>query len=62
VLGGFGSLPGAVLGGLFLGVIETLASRYISSDYRDAYAFIILIGVLFLRPQGLLGEKISERV
>jgi branched-chain amino acid transport system permease protein len=62
VLGGFGSLPGAVLGGLILGVVETIASRYISSDYRDAYAFIVLIAVLFLRPQGLLGEKISERV
>jgi branched-chain amino acid transport system permease protein len=62
VLGGFGSLPGAVLGGLCLGVIENLASRYVSSDYRDAYAFIILIAVLFFRPQGLLGEKIRERV
>jgi branched-chain amino acid transport system permease protein len=62
VLGGFGSLPGAVLGGLCLGVIENLAARYVSSDYRDAYAFIILIAVLFFRPQGLLGEKIRERV
>lgn len=62
VIGGFGSLPGAVLGGLSLGVIETFASRYISSDYRDAYAFIILVAVLFLRPRGLFGEKISERV
>jgi branched-chain amino acid transport system permease protein len=62
VLGGFGSLPGAVLGGLCLGVIENVAARYISSDYRDAYAFLILIAVLFFRPQGLLGEKIRERV
>lgn len=61
VLGGFGSLPGAVIGGLILGVTENVAARYISSDYRDAYAFIILIAVLFLRPQGLLGEKIRER-
>jgi branched-chain amino acid transport system permease protein len=62
VIGGFGSLPGAVLGGLTLGVIEGLAARYISSDFRDAYAFVILMLVLFLRPRGFFGEKISERV
>jgi branched-chain amino acid transport system permease protein len=62
VLGGFGSLPGAVLGGLTLGVIEGLAARYISSEFRDAYSFVILMLVLFLRPQGFFGEKIGERV
>lgn len=62
VLGGFGNLPGAVVGALLLGVIEALAARFISSDYRDAYSFVILIAVLFLRPRGLFGEKISERV
>jgi branched-chain amino acid transport system permease protein len=62
VIGGFGNLPGAVLGGLTLGVVEGLAARYISSDFRDAYAFVILMLVLFLRPQGFFGEKISERV
>jgi len=62
VIGGFGSLPGAVLGGLTLGVVEGLAARYISSDFRDAYAFVILMLVLFLRPRGIFGEKISERV
>jgi branched-chain amino acid transport system permease protein len=62
VIGGFGSLPGAVLGGLTLGVVEGLAARYISSDFRDAYAFVILMLVLFLRPRGFFGEKISERV
>jgi branched-chain amino acid transport system permease protein len=62
VIGGFGNLPGAVLGGLGLGLLETFASRYISSDYRDAYAFIALVVVLFVRPRGLFGERISERV
>lgn len=62
VLGGFGNLPGAVLGGLILGLVEAFAAGYISSNYRDAYAFVIMVAVLFVRPRGLLGEKISERV
>lgn len=62
VLGGFGSLPGAVVGGLILGVVETLAAGYISSNFRDAFAFILMVATLFVRPRGLFGEKISERV
>jgi branched-chain amino acid transport system permease protein len=62
VIGGFGNLPGAVVGGLALGLIETFGARYISSDYRDAYAFLIMVAVLFIRPRGLFGEKTSERV
>jgi branched-chain amino acid transport system permease protein len=62
VVGGFGSLPGAVVGGLALGIIESFGARYISSDYRDAYAFVILIAVLWLRPRGLFGETSDERV
>jgi branched-chain amino acid transport system permease protein len=62
VIGGFGNLPGAVVGGLLLGVVETLASGYISSNFRDAYAFLLMIAMLFVRPRGLFGEKISERV
>ncbi len=61
IVGGFGSVPGAILGGLFLGVIEVFASYYISTAYRDAFAFIILILVLLLRPQGFFGEKIAEK-
>ncbi len=61
IVGGFGSIPGAILGGIFLGVIEVFASYYISSAYRDAFAFIILIVVLLLRPQGFFGEKIAEK-
>ncbi len=61
IVGGFGSVPGAILGGLFLGVIEVFASFYISSAYRDAFAFIILVLVLLFRPQGFFGEKIAEK-
>ncbi|MHB0870899.1 MAG: branched-chain amino acid ABC transporter permease [Chloroflexota bacterium] len=61
IVGGFGSVPGAILGGLFLGVVEVFAAFYISSAYRDAFAFIILILVLLLRPQGFFGEKIAEK-
>ncbi len=61
IVGGFGSVPGAVLGGLFLGVVEVVSAYYISSAYRDAFAFIILILVLLFRPQGFFGEKVAEK-
>jgi branched-chain amino acid transport system permease protein len=61
IIGGFGSVPGAILGGIFLGVIEVFAAFYISSGYRDAFAFIMLILVLLFRPQGFFGEKIAEK-
>jgi branched-chain amino acid transport system permease protein len=62
IVGGFGSIPGAILGGLFLGVAELFSASYISASYKDAVAFVILILVLWLKPTGFLGEKISERV
>jgi branched-chain amino acid transport system permease protein len=62
VLGGIGNLPGAALGGLIIGVTETLVSGYISSTYRDAIAFGILILILLIRPSGLLGKKEIEKV
>lgn len=62
VIGGFGNMPGAVIGGLFLGLIETFGARYISSNFRDAYAFIVMIAVLVAWPRGLFGEKSSEKV
>jgi len=57
VLGGFGSLPGALVGGLAIGMIEAMAAGYISSAFKDVIVFGVFIAVLYLRPQGLLGER-----
>ncbi len=62
VLGGIGNITGAVIGALILGLSETYVAGYISSTYRDALAFVILILVLLLRPAGLLGSKKIEKV
>lgn len=62
VLGGVGILPGAMLGGMLMGIIETLAASYVSSGYRDAIAFAILILVLLVKPTGLLGKKTMDKV
>jgi branched-chain amino acid transport system permease protein len=62
VLGGYGNMPGAILGGLLLGVMESLAAGLVSSAYKNAVAFIVLLLVLFIRPSGLLGEPETERV
>jgi branched-chain amino acid transport system permease protein len=56
VLGGAGSIPGAILGGLILGLSENLGAAYINSGFKDGYAFAILIAILLFRPQGLLGK------
>jgi branched-chain amino acid transport system permease protein len=62
VLGGIGSIPGAMAGGLMLGICEALAVTFFPSAYKDIVAFTILILVLVLRPQGLLGEKRRDKV
>ena len=62
VLGGIGNLPGAVLGGFIIGTVETFVAGYISSTYRDAIAFAILILILLIKPSGLLGKKDIEKV
>ncbi len=56
ILGGFGSFPGAVLGGVILGLLESLSAGYWSSAYKDVAAFVVLLLVLFVRPKGLLGK------
>ena len=62
VVGGIGNIPGAVLGGLIMGVSEVLVVGYVSSTYRDAIAFVLLIAILLFRPAGLLGKHQAEKV
>lgn len=62
VFGGIGSIPGALIGGILLGVIENLSKAYISSQLSDAIVFSVLIIVLLVRPTGILGKKINEKV
>ena len=70
VFGGIGSIPGSMLGGVLLGLIESLAAGYlntltggvIGSGYKDIFAFVVLIVVLIIRPHGLLGRKTAEKV
>jgi branched-chain amino acid transport system permease protein len=62
VLGGIGSIPGAVIGGLFLGFAESFAAGYISSSYKDVVAFVILIIILLFRPEGIMGQAQTQKV
>jgi len=62
VLGGIGSIPGALIGGFLMGIIETLTKAYISTSFSDAIAFSVLIIILLIKPSGLLGQKTNEKV
>ena len=62
VIGGIGSIPGAMLGGIVLGVIETFSKKYISTDFSDAIVFAVLILILLVKPAGLLGKQTREKV
>ncbi len=62
MLGGMGSPLGALIGGLSIGLIEALTAGYVSSDYKNAAAFVVILAVLFVMPQGLFGKKMVERV
>lgn len=62
VFGGIGSIPGALVGGILLGIVEIFAKAYISTQLSDAIVFAVLIVVLIVKPTGLLGKKISEKV
>jgi branched-chain amino acid transport system permease protein len=62
VLGGIGNIPGAVLGGLVMGIAEVMVVGYLSPTYRDAIAFVLLILILLFRPAGILGRATAEKV
>jgi len=62
ILGGIGNLPGAMFGGLILGVLEMFGAAYISAAWKDVFVFLILILVLIFRPTGLFGERVAEKV
>jgi branched-chain amino acid transport system permease protein len=61
VFGGLGSLPGALLGSVLLALIETFVSGYLSTQYRDLFAFIILIAMLVVRPSGIMGKNAEDK-
>jgi branched-chain amino acid transport system permease protein len=61
VIGGFGSIPGTLAGGILLGVMEVLTAAYVSSVYKDVVAFLVLVVMLLVLPRGLFGERIGER-
>ena len=61
IIGGFGDVTGSIVGGLLLGVVEAFGAHYISVPYKDAFAFLLLLIFLLVRPQGIFGEKVSEK-
>jgi len=62
VLGGIGSVPGAMLGGGVLGIAEVMGAGYISSEYRDGISYAVMIAVILFKPSGLIGRQIGEKV
>jgi branched-chain amino acid transport system permease protein len=62
IIGGFASLPGAIVGGIILGVCESLAGFYLPEGFSDVSAYLLVLVVLALRPEGLFGEQIHKRV
>src|SRR5260221_8939057 len=61
IIGGFGDVTGAIIGGLALGIIETFGAAYISVPYKDGFAFLVLVLFLAFRPQGIFGERVAEK-
>ena len=61
IIGGWGSIPGALMGGLLVGLVEVLAAAYVSSTYKDVFAFVVLILFLVVMPKGIFGEKVAQK-
>lgn len=61
IIGGFGDVAGAIIGGLALGIIETFGAAYVSVPYKDGFAFLVLVMFLIFRPQGIFGERVAEK-
>ena len=61
IIGGFGDVAGAIIGGLALGIIETFGAAYVSVPYKDGFAFFVLVAFLVFRPQGIFGERVAEK-
>ncbi len=61
IIGGFGDVTGAIIGGLALGIIETFGAAYVSVPYKDGFAFLVLVAFLVFRPQGIFGERVAEK-
>ena len=62
LFGGLGSIPGAVLGGVLLGFVEAMAAGYLATSFRDLFAFMTMVVILFFRPSGLMGRRLADRV
>ncbi len=62
VIGGFTSLPGAIVGGLIIGVVESLAGFYLMEGFKDAAPFMVVLAMLVLKPNGLFGERLAKKV
>jgi branched-chain amino acid transport system permease protein len=62
VLGGIGNLRGAMLGGILLGLAESVGIQVLGADYKEVYAFVVLLAVLIVRPRGIMGERVAEKV
>ena len=62
MLGGFGSIPGAVVGGVLIGVIESMAGFYLAQGWKDVAPYIVLLVVLLLKPEGLFGHHVRKKV
>ena len=62
ILGGIGNIPGAMIGGILLGLVEALFEVYVSGAWKNVFVFLILIIILIIKPTGLIGEKVAEKV